>query len=41
MNLTVNVTGGTQDMDIAGRIKQAVIEALDEISGYRGRVAYA
>lgn len=41
VNLTVNVTGGTQDMDIAGRIKQAVIEALDEISGYRGRVAYA
>lgn len=39
-NITINVTGN-DDMDIAGRIKQAVLEALQEISGYEERVAYA
>lgn len=39
-NITINVTG-TNDTDIAGRIKQAVIDALAEISGYEERVAYA
>ena len=41
MNITVNMTGGNTDMDITGRIKQAVLEAMNEIAGYRERVAYA
>ena len=41
VNITVNMTGGNTDMDITGRIKQAVLEAMNEIAGYRERVAYA
>ena len=41
MNITVNMTGGSADMDITNRIRQAVIEAMSEIAGYNERVAYA
>ena len=43
VNMTVNITGAeAQDSEsIAGRIRQAVIDALEELSGYKERVAYA
>ena len=41
VNLTVNISGDTQDMSIAEKIKQAVIDALNEITSRQERLAYA
>ncbi len=41
VNLTVNLTGDSQDMSIAEKIKQAVIDALDELTSRRERLSYA
>lgn len=41
VNLTVNITGDSQDMSIAERIKQAVIDAMNEITSRQERLSYA
>ena len=41
VNLTVNISGDTQDMSIAEKIKQAVIDALNELTSREERLAYA
>ena len=41
VNMTVNITGENTEMNIAERIKQAVLDALSEVSEYRERVAFA
>ena len=41
VNLTVNVSGESDDMTLTDKIKQAVIDALNEISSRQERLAYA
>ena len=41
VNLTVYVQGSVQDDGAVSRIKQAVLDAMEEIMSYRERVAYA
>ena len=41
INITVNVQGGNEDMDLAGRIAQAVRDALNDIMSLEERVSYA
>ena len=41
VNITVNVSGGSEEQDLAGRIAQAVRDALSDIMNLEERVSYA